>query len=204
MTDPHMTEKDVEIIEHRVLFKSYFQLDLYRVRHRLFAGGWTGEISRELFERGHAAAAILYDPALDSVALVEQFRVGALAAGRRPWVIEVVAGIIDAGETAEEVVRREALEEAGVVVTDLVPVHTMLASPGGTSETCAVFCGRADLSKAGGIHGLLDEGEETRVLVVPAVETFKMMEAGKIENATCLVALQWLALNLDKLRKRWS
>ena len=203
MTDPILTEKDVEILEHRVLFKSYFQLELFRLRHRLYAGGWSGEISRELFERGHAAAALLYDPVLDSVALVEQFRVGALAAGRRPWVIEVVAGIIDAGENAEDVVRREAVEEAGVEVTDLMPVHVMLASPGGTSETCALFCGRADLSKAGGIHGLPEENEETRVLVMPAADAFKLMEDGKVANATALVALQWLALNRDNLLKAW-
>jgi ADP-ribose pyrophosphatase len=204
MTDPTMTAKDVEIIEHRVLFESYFRLESFRLRHRKFAGGWTGEIARELFERGHAAAALLYDPALDRVALVEQFRVGALAAGRRPWVVEIVAGIVEKGETAEDVVRREAVEEAGVEIADLEPIHVMLASPGGTSETCAVFCGRADLSKAGGIHGLLEEGEETRVLAMPAADAFKLMEDGKIENATCLVALQWLALNRDKLRKRWS
>lgn len=204
MTDPYLTARDVEILEHRVLFKSYFRLELFRLRHRLFAGGWSGEIRRELFERGHAAAALLYDPKRDSVALVEQFRVGALAAGRRPWVIEIVAGIVEDGETAEDVVRREAVEEAGVQMADLVPVHTMLASPGGTSETCAVFCGRADLSNAGGIHGLPEEHEETRVLVVSASDAFTMMQGGKIENATCIVALQWLALNRDKLRKRWS
>ena len=203
MTDPTMTAKDVEILEHRVLFESYFRLESFRVRHRKFAGGWTGEITRELFERGHAAAALLYDPALDRVALVEQFRVGALAAGRRPWVVEIVAGIVEEGETAEDVVRREAVEEAGVEIADLEPIHVMLASPGGTSETCAVFCGRADLSKAGGIHGLLEEGEETRVLAMPAADAFKLMEDGKIENATCLVALQWLALNRDKLLKKW-
>ncbi len=203
MTDPTMTAKDVEILEHRVLYKSYFRLESFRIRHRKFAGGWTGEITRELFERGHAAAALLYDPALDRVALVEQFRVGALAAGRRPWVVEIVAGIVEKGETAEDVVRREAVEEAGVEIADLEPIHVMLASPGGTSETCAVFCGRADLSKAGGIHGLLEEGEETRVLAMPAADAFKLMEDGKIENATCLVALQWLALNRDKLLKKW-
>ncbi len=203
MTDPTMTAKDVEILEHRVLFESYFRLESFRIRHRKFAGGWTGEITRELFERGHAAAALLYDPALDRVALVEQFRVGALAAGRRPWVVEIVAGIVEEGATAEDVVRREAVEEAGVEIADLEPIHVMLASPGGTSETCAVFCGRADLSKAGGIHGLLEEGEETRVLAMPAADAFKLMEDGKIENATCLVALQWLALNRDKLLKKW-
>jgi ADP-ribose pyrophosphatase len=203
MTDQPLTEKDVEIIEHRVLFKSYFQLDLYRVRHRKFAGGWTDEIAREVFERGHAAAAILYDPLLDRVALVEQFRVGALAAGRRPWMIEMIAGIIGEGESAEEVVRREALEEAGVTITDLLPIQSFLASPGGASETCTLFCGRADLSKAGGIHGLPEEQEETRVIVLQAEEAFRLMEGGGVENLVGLASLQWLALNRDKLRRLW-
>ncbi|MGQ0674673.1 MAG: NUDIX domain-containing protein [Rhodospirillales bacterium] len=204
MTEPYLTAKDVEIIERRVLFQSYFRLELFRVRHRKYAGGWTGEIARELFERGHAAAALLYDPKTDRTALVEQFRVGALAAGRRPWVIEIVAGIIEDGETAEEVVRREAVEEAGVAIQELLPIQTVLSSPGGASETCALFCGRADLSRAGGIHGVPAENEETRVLVLPAADAFRLVEDGRVENAVCVVALQWLALNRDKLKRRWS
>lgn len=194
---------DIEIIEQKTVFQGYFRIDRYRLRHKLFAGGWSGEVTREIFERGHAAAVLPYDPVRDTVALVEQFRIGALSAGRNPWMIEVVAGIIDAGETPEDVVRREAIEESGVTLTALAPMLTFLASPGGTSETCALYCGRADLSQAGGIHGLPEENEDIRVLVVPADEALGMLAEGKVENATAIVALQWLALHRDRLRRDW-
>lgn len=195
---------DIEIIEQKTVFQGYFRIDRYRLRHKLFAGGWSGEVMREIFERGHAAAVLPYDPVRDTVALVEQFRIGALSAGRDPWMIEVVAGIIDAGEAAEDVARREAVEEAGVTLTALEKAHTVLASPGGTSESCAIYCGRADLSKAGGIHGLAEENEDIRVLVVPAAEAFAMLAAGRVENATGVIALQWLALNRERLRREWA
>jgi ADP-ribose pyrophosphatase len=204
MTSSSFSRADIEIIEQKTVYKGYFRIDRYRLRHKLFAGGWSGEVMREIFERGHAAAVLPYDPVRDTVALVEQFRIGALSAGRDPWMIEVVAGIIDAGEAAEDVARREAVEEAGVTLTALEKAHTVLASPGGTSETCVIYCGRADLSKAGGVHGLAEENEDIRVLVVPAAEAFAMLAAGRVENATGVIALQWLALNRDRLRRVWA
>jgi len=203
MTASAMTEADVEVVERLTTYQGYFRIERYRLRHKLFAGGWTGEVMRELFERGHAAAVLPYDPVRDTVALVEQFRIGAYAAGRPPWVIEIVAGIIEPGETAEGVVRREAVEEAGVTLGALEPVYRVLASPGGTSETCAIYCGRADLGQAGGIFGLAEEHENIRVLVMPAEEAFKLLADGRVENATAIIALQYLALNRDRLRRQW-
>jgi ADP-ribose pyrophosphatase len=203
MTDRTPSRDDIEIIERRTLFQGVFRIDRYRLRHRSFNGHWCPPITRELFERGHAAAVLIYDPRRDAVALVEQFRVGAMAAGRRPWVIEVVAGIIEGDEAAEDVVRREAVEEAGIEVRELEPVVEYLASPGGTSETCKLFCGRADLTGAGGVHGLPEEGEETRVLVVPAAEAFTLAKGNRVENATCVIALLWLELNRERLRRAW-
>jgi len=199
-----MTRDDVEIIERRTLFQRFFRIDHYRLRHRLYAGGWTGEVHREVFERGHAVAVLPYDPAEDRVALVEQFRIGALAAGREPWLVEAVAGIIDAGEAPEDVARREAVEEAGVTLLALEKVQTILATPGGSSESCVLYCGRADLRGVGGIHGLPEEHEDIRVLVMPVAEALDMLAAGKIENATAVILLQWMALNRARLRRIWS
>ncbi|NIA67195.1 NUDIX domain-containing protein [Pelagibius litoralis] len=194
----------IEIIEKTTPFKGYFQVDSYRLRHRRFDGGWTREMSREIFERGHAAAVLLYDPQLDHVVLIEQFRLGALSAGFEPWLIEVVAGIIDPGETPEDVVCREALEEAGCEVTALQPVGRYLVSPGGTSETLALFCGRVDAARAGGIHGLEHEGEDIRVLTLPREEALLKLAEGAITNFTAVVALQWLALNYTEIMRKWK
>jgi ADP-ribose pyrophosphatase len=198
-----MTRDDVEIIEKTPAFEGYFRIDRYRLRHRLHEGGWSGEMTREVFERGHAAAMLPYDPALDRVVLIEQFRIGAFAAGVDPWLVEVVAGIIEPGETAEEVVRREALEETGCPVQELVPICEFLVSPGGTSESIALFCGRVDAAGAGGIHGQAEEHEDIRVMALPFAKAKELVEASRIDNATALISLQWLILNRERLRREW-
>lgn len=195
----------VEIAERPTVFQGYFRIDRYHLRHKLFAGGMSATFTREIFERGHAAAVLPYDPLRDAVVLIEQFRPGALAAGWHPWVIEPIAGIIEPGESVEQVVHREAREEAGVIVSDLMPIYHYLTSPGGTSETCALFCGRVDSQGAGGIHGLDGEQEDIRVSVVPFAEVAKWLAEGdgRLNVALLIIALQWLALNRDRVRAKW-
>ncbi len=194
----------VKIIEKKTVFQGYFRIDRYRLQHRTFDGGWSGEMVREIFERGHAAAVVLYDPDHDTVALIEQFRVGALAAGwENPWLLEIVAGIIEDGEAAEEVARREAEEEAGCKITELWPIVKMLATPGGSSESLMLYCARVDTTGMGGIHGLAEEHEDIRVVILPFSEVQKKLEEGAIQNATALVGLQWLALNRTTVRSHW-
>lgn len=197
------TDERIEIRDKTTVFQGYFRVDRYRLRHRKFDGGWTDEMAREIFERGHAASVLLYDPVRDAVVLIEQFRAGALAAGFEPWLVEIVAGIIEDGETPDEVVRREAVEEAGCPVTDLQPIGTVLLSQGGCSETLAMFCGRVDSSKAGGIHGLDHEHEDIRVFTVPFTQAMDELAAGRYLNAPIVMSLQWLALNRDRLRQKW-
>jgi ADP-ribose pyrophosphatase len=198
-----MDHADFQVIEKSTAFQGYFRIDLYRFRHRLFAGGWSGEVRREVFERGHAVVVLPYDPERDSVVMIEQFRIGAAAAGMPMWQLEVIAGIIDEGETPEDVARREAREEANCAIQDLVPVYHYLASPGGTSESVRLFCGRVDSRGLGGIHGLATEHEEIRVEVVQFAEAKARLEGGKIGNAPTIIALQWLILNRDALRQQW-
>lgn len=198
-----MDRNDVEIVETSIVYDGYFRMDRYRLKHKLFDGGWSKVFVRELFERGHAVALLPYDPVRDVVVLVEQFRIGAFAAGCRPWLIEVVAGIIDPGETAEEVARREAVEEAGLKVGQMVKVADYLASPGGTSETVTLYCGRVDAGDVGGIHGLDEESEDIRVMTLPFDEVAGLLAEARTHNATLLIALQWLTLHRDALRKQW-
>ena len=198
------TDKDVKTVECRTVYDGYFRIDRYRLRHRLHAGGWSGEMTREVFERGHAVGVLPYDPVRDEVVLLEQFRVGALAAGWAPWLIEIVAGIVEEGETAEDVARREAMEEADCQVAELVHLHDYLVSPGGTSESVTLFAGRVDSAGAGGIHGLDHEHEDIRVFTLPADEALDLLARGSIRNALAVIALQWLALNRNELRKKWG
>lgn len=199
-----MSERRVEVHDHETAYDGYFRIETYRLSHSLHDGGMSEPITRELFERGHAVAVLPYDPKKDVVVLVEQFRIGAHAAGLPAWELETVAGIIEQGETAEQVARRETTEESGLTVTDLVPVAHYLSSPGGSSETVEVFCGRVDASDAGGVHGLAHEGEDIQVHVVKYSELERMVFGGRIRNAMTLIAAQWLVLNRAELRKLWG
>lgn len=193
----------VEIVDRKAVFQGYFRVDKYLLRHKLFGGGMSAEIGREIFERGHAAGVLPYDPVRDEVLLIEQFRPGALAAGWHPWVIEPVAGIIEPGEDLTDVIHREAHEEANVVIQDIIPIYHYLTTPGGSSETCALYCGRVNAEGAGGIHGLDGENEDIRVMVMPFAEVASWVNGGGLNNALLIIALQWLVLNHDKVRAQW-
>lgn len=199
-----MPEPDYEVLEKTTGYDGYFRIDVYTVRYRLHDGGWSKPVKREVFERGHAAAVIPYDPVCDAVVLIEQFRIGAIGAPGRPWLLEIVAGIIEAGESAEEVARREALEEAGCTLLDLVPICDYLSSPGGASERVSLFCGRVDASEVGGIHGVDEEGEDIRAFVLPFDKALREIMARPVQVASLMIAIQWLALNRARLRARWA
>ncbi|WP_309347536.1 NUDIX domain-containing protein [Telmatospirillum sp.] len=197
-------DKKFEILEKTTAFQGYFRIDRYTLRHVRYNGGWTAPMTREIFERGHAAAVLLYDPVRDEVGLIEQFRPGAYAAGwKNPWLVEVVAGIIDDDASGEAVAIREAEEEAGVVIADLVPICTYLVTPGGSSESIQLFCARVDASRLAGVHGLEEEGEDIRVFSVSADEAIGWIADGRVANSCAIIALQWLALNRQQLKTRW-
>ena len=197
-------KNDVEIIARETLYSGFFSMDLYRFRHRLFNGEMSGEIRREIFERGHAAVLLPFDPVRDEVVLVEQIRIAAYDVSESPWLLEMVAGMIEEGETVEDVARREALEEAGLVVGRTKPVLSYLASPGGTSERLSIMVGEVDATTAEGIHGLADENEDIRVHVVSREQAYQWVEEGKIDNAASVIALQWLQLHYQTLRNEWK
>jgi len=199
-----MGEREVRVLEHEPVFQGYFRVDRYRLCHEQHAGGIGPEISREVFERGHIAAVLPVDPRLHKVVLIEQFRPGAYAAGWQPWLLECVAGVIEPGETAAELARREAAEEAGLIVEDLEFIARFLSSPGACSETVELFCGRVDASAAGGVHGLAEEGEDIRVQVFSVDEALALLANGRIVNAKTVIALQWLAMHYETLCTRWA
>ncbi len=195
--------KSIELIERETPYQGYFRIDRYVLRHGLFAGGMSEPLTREVFERGHAAAVLPYDPERDAVVLIEQFRIGAYAAGREPWLVEIVAGIVDADESPADVAHRELYEEAGLTADQVEPIGEVMVSPGGTSETIALFCARVDARTANGIHGLADEHEDIRVTTMPADDALAALERGDIVSAPAVIALQWLALHRERLRERW-
>ena len=198
-----LPNETVELVDHEVAYQGRFRISRYQFRHGRYQGGQSGIIKREVFERGMAAAVLPYDPRRDEVVLIRQFRAGSYVAGRHPWTWEIVAGIIEHGESPEELVRREAVEEAALEIKDIIAMHDVVVSPGACSETCACFLGRVDTTNAGGIFGLESEGENILVKVLPFAEVRAMLEHGEIDNAIGVIALQWLALHRDEVRARW-
>jgi ADP-ribose pyrophosphatase len=199
-----MSHGDLEIVSREVCYQGFYRLERIALRHRLFAGGMSPLLTREVIEKGDVAAVLLYDPARDEVVMIEQFRVGARDDPRGPWLLEIVAGLIEPGETPEQVARREALEEAGCTVTDLVPVTTFYVSPAKTSQRTWLYCGRVDATRAGGVHGLAQEGEDIRVACLPAGDAIALVEQGRADSAWPLIALLWFARQRDALRSRWG
>jgi ADP-ribose pyrophosphatase len=199
-----LDEDSIDIRERKTVYQAFFRIDHFRLRHRLYAGGWSPELSREIFIRHNAAAILLYDPQRDTLVFIEQFRLAAHLAGFPAWQLEIAAGIIDTDEPEAAVARREAQEEAGLaVIGDILPIHRFLPSPGGSTETVDLFCGRVDAGNAGGIHGLADESEDIKVVVKSTDEAFALLEAGKIQNAFTLIALHWFATKRETLRRLW-
>jgi len=192
-----------EIIEKTICYKGFFSIARLRLRYRKYDGEWSDVLTREIFERGHAVAVLPYDPVRDEVVLIEQFRVGAIDFPADPWLVEIVAGIIDEGESAEEVAHREMAEEAGCAIEALEHVCDYLVSPGGATESTALFCGKVDATGIGGIYGLADEGEDIRVSAVSYDEAVAMLGSGRIKSASPIIALQWLMLHRERLRQQW-
>ena len=196
--------QDVRILGDETAYQGYFRIRRVTVEYRAFGGGWVKPQVREIFERGDAVGLLPYDPASDSVILVEQFRPGAMRDGASPWMLELIAGIVEPGESDSQVAHREAQEEAGCTVSELQPIATVLPSAGACSEQVRLFCGRVEEAGVGGIHGLAEEGENMLVHSVPADEAFALLEADRVPNGHTLISLLWLRQHIDTLRERWG
>lgn len=205
MTDKlKSTPAAVEIVRRENCYQGFYRLDRVHLRHELFEGGMGREISRELFVRHDAVCVLPYDPLRDEVVLIEQFRVGALGKVQNPWLVELVAGLIDKDEQPEEVAHREAEEEAGLTFSALWPMTRYFPSPGGSDELVYLYLGRCSSEGAGGLHGLEEESEDIRVRVWSFDDALQAVRDGQIANAATIIALQWLALNRDEVRGLWS
>lgn len=202
MTRPQQFDHDdVEIAARELRYQGFYRMESLRVNHAAYRGGQV-EITRELMVRPDAVVVLLYDPHLDAVVLVEQYRVGALSAPT-PWLIECVAGLIEPDESTESVARRETAEEAGLTLGRLEFICDYYPSPGGSDEKITLYAGEVDATHAGGVHGLDDEGEDILVRRVPVQEALNWLADGHINNAACIISLQWLALHHAELRGRW-
>lgn len=197
-------ERTVEVIERELCYEGFFTLERVHLRHSLHRGGMSPVLVRELLEKGNVVAMLPYDPVADTVVMIEQFRVGAIGNGSSAWLLEIVAGLMEPGELPEDVARREAAEEAGLAVRRIEPVARFFVTPSKSSELTHLYCGEVDASNAGGVHGLAHEGEDIRVIPMPAEHAFELLETGRIDSAWPMIALMWLRTHRERLRRAWA
>ena len=191
--------RDVDVLSRRTLHGGYIRVDELLLRHRLFGGGESGEIRRELIVRPRGVGILLYDPGRREAVLVRQFRVGMIDEERGPWMLELVAGMVDGGEDPLQVARRESREESDIDPVKVIRICDYYNSPGVGNERITLFCGQVDASTAGGIHGLATENEDIEVVVVPCDDLVAAVESGLINNAMTIIAVQWLQLHESEL-----
>ncbi len=197
-------ELKVEVEARETALDTFLRVDRLRLRHELFGGGFSDTMTRELLLRPRAVGVLLFDPVLEKVVLVRQIRIGMLDEGQDPWLLELVAGMVESGEQPQEVAARESLEEADLAPQNLVQISEYYNSPGISNERITLFCGRVDSAGAGGVFGLADEHEDIEVVVLDVEEAVSLVEAGKIHNAMTIIALQWLQLHRRELEASWT
>jgi len=193
-----------KLIKKEPLYKGFFKLNKYYLSNQLFKGGWSETYTREVFERGNAAAALLFDQKRDRLVFVEQFRPGAIKTTESPWLIELVAGMIEENETPESVVKRESIEESGSQITQLTKICEYLVSPGGSSEKIWLYLGAVDSKKVSDYAGLKTENEDIKVHCISTQTAFEWLDKGKLNNAMTIIALQWLKLRLSDKSPLWK
>lgn len=193
--------RDVKVLERIEKYEGFFRLSTFRLRHTLYAGGWSQEITRELFHRGGCVAVLPYDPVRDEVLLIEQFRIGALGQKEPPWLVEIVAGGIEPGESHEEVALREAREEAGLSLSHLHRIGSFFTSPGGTGERVTLFVGLVDGPLTAGSYGVADEDEDIRTFVLSLTEAGKAVTSGQVDSMIPAYAINWLISMRQEIQK---
>ena len=182
---------EVESVER--VWSGRFPLDRLQFRHRRFDGALTRLKTWELWRRGKAAALLPYDPVRDAVLLIEQFRLPALAAGLDPVVVEIPAGLCDAGESAEQTVRREVKEEMGLEADRLHAIGQFILTAGGSDEVCMIFAGQVRAPEAGadgviGYAGAQAEDEDIRVRLWEAEAAIAAAVEGRFPNSVTAIA----------------
>jgi len=192
---PIFTGRDLEISSVIDVYSGFCSVKRYSFRFKLFEGSFSAMVQRELVYRTPVVNVLLYDPEKRAVVLIEQVRVGALEDSESPWLLEIVGGMVDEGESVEDSAYREAMEETGHTIVKLIPITQYWVTPGISNERTTVFCGLVRSRPSGAIQGLEAEGEDIKVHVIPVQDAFFLVRAGKVTTSPAIIALQWLELN---------
>jgi len=201
---PKFSSSDIQVEKRTICYSGFLRIDELLLSHRLIEGGWSGTIRRELQVKAGAVAVLMFDPGRDEVVLVRQIRVGMLDEQGSPWLLEIVAGMIEEGEQPEEVAIRESIEEADLQPANLIKICEYYSSPGTTNEKVYLYCGQVDSTHAGGAHGIDTEHEDIEVVVISFDELVAAVESGLVNNAMTIIASLWLEKNKPTVLAQWK
>ena len=184
--------KAVKVESKRRLLDDFFEVDEVFLRFEKFDGQMSAAVRRLILDRGDAVAALVFNTATQRLILVNQFRCPTVEKGPG-WITEIVAGMVDAGETPETAVRREIMEEVGFNVAKLERISTFYVSPGGSTER--VFLYYAEVDDAGKVEaggGVVAEDEDLELVEFDLAAALREVAAGGIVDAKTILALYWL------------
>lgn len=193
-----LKQKRVQVISKRRVFDQFFKIDELRVKHELYQGGMGAERTLLVFERRDAVAAVVHHRQANTLFFTEQFRAPTLEKGPG-WLLEIPAGVVEAGEDPAVTIQRELVEEIGYRPQHTEPIATFYVSPGGSSERIFLFyCAITDADNVGHGGGLISEGEDIKIVELSISDALTRLAAGEFLDAKTVIGLQWLRLKIGE------
>jgi ADP-ribose pyrophosphatase len=189
---------DVTVSAPKVLAEGFHDLERFSVTLRSPGRDPIASV-REVLRVGKVTAVLPLDLARREIVLLRQFRLPAHLATGLGELTEIVAGHVEDGETPAEAGMRECVEEIGVRPAALYELFQFIPVPGASDEHAYLYLGLVDAARIPERAGAADENEATRPMRVPIDTALAALERGIMRNGFLLMALQWLALNRDRL-----
>ena len=187
-----------KVTNKKNLYDGFFKMNEISLKYKKYDGSWSNEIKRELFGGAQVSAVLPFDPIKKKIVLIQQFRPGTISKNTNNYLNEIVAGIIDPGESPEIAAKRECLEETGYKIKKLTPIQGYFPAPGSSESFYHLFLGEVDSKNGKKIMGLDNENEDILVESFKINQVKKMMQEGKFINGLTLIAIQWFFLNIIK------
>lgn len=201
---PHFNQIDIEVIEKSSLYSGHLELQKFTFKHRLFNGTMSKPIIREVLVKPPFVGVLLFDPEAEVVIMVEQVRVGAVLNDKTsPWILELVAGLIEPNETALNAAKRETFEETGCQMLASEFICSYILSPGTSTEQAHLYCGHVKTPVSSGFYGLETEDEDIKTHIFKLSEIFGLLQNGLLTNAASIIGIMWLKENVEKLKAKW-
>ena len=185
-----------KIINKKNIHKGFFEMNEVTLKYKKIDGSWTNNIKRELFGGAQVSAVLPYDPIKKEIVLIQQFRPGTISKNINNFLYEIVAGIIDKGESAETTAKRECIEETGCEIKNILPIQGYFPAPGSSESFYHLFLAEIDAFEGERVMGLKSENEDILVKSYKINEIKQKMQNKEIINGLSLIALQWFFLNI--------